>query len=131
ELARFINPTTVVAALETNPDDENYRALQANFDRLTQSVDQDGRTLEVIALPMPRAIYHDGQRLPASYCNFYIPNGVVIVAEVDDSADAAVVELLQKLMPERKVIGQRAVDLVWGLGAFHCITQQQPIARLV
>lgn len=130
ELARFVNPTTVVAALEINPDDDNYRPLQANFDRLTRAVDQDGRQLEVIALPMPRAIFHDGQRLPASYCNFYIANGVVIVPQFDDPADAAALDLLQKLLPERKVIGQRAVDLVWGLGAFHCITQQEPVVRI-
>jgi agmatine deiminase len=130
ELARFLGPTTVVAALESDPDDENYAALRTNFDRLSEARDQDGRQLEVIALPMPRAIYHQGQRLPASYANFYLANGVAIVPQFDDPSDAVAIEVLKRLLPDRRVLGLRARDLVWGLGAFHCITQQEPLARL-
>jgi agmatine deiminase len=130
ELARFVSPTTVVAAVEENCDDENYQALRKNYERLKQSTDAEGRPLEVIALPMPRPLYHDGQRMPASYANFYIANGVVIVPQYDDPADQEVVELLQRLFPDRRVLGLRAVDLAWGLGAFHCITQQQPLVHL-
>jgi agmatine deiminase len=127
ELARFVNPTTVAAALEANPEDENHAALQANFEVLSLACDQDGRRLEVVAIPMPRALHHDGQRLPASYMNFYIANGVVIVPQFDDPADAVAIETLRRLFPDRDVIGLRAVDLVWGLGAFHCIAQQEPL----
>ena len=103
ELARFVNPTTVVASLESDPDDENHAALQANFDLLSLAHDQDGRQLEVIALPMPRAMYHDGQRLPASYMNFYIANGVVIVPQFDDPADAVATRYLAPVVsrPQR------------------------------
>jgi agmatine deiminase len=130
ELARFVDPTTVVAAVEEDRDDENYTALRKNFERLKQATDSEGRPLEVIPLPMPRPLYHGGQRMPASYANFYIANGSVIVPQYDDPADRQVVELLQRLFPDRQVRGLRAVDLAWGLGAFHCITQQQPVAHL-
>lgn len=130
ELARFVNPTTVVAALESDPEDVNFHALKVNFDLLSQARDQDGRTLEVIALPMPRPVVHAGKRLPASYCNFYLANSVVIVPQFDDPADAMAMEILQRLLPERRAIGLRAVDLVLGNGGFHCITQQEPVARL-
>ena len=117
---------TVVAPLEENADDLNYRPLRENFERLKQMTDQEGRPLEVIPLPMPRPIYHDGQRLPASYCNFYIANGVVIVPQFDDPADRTAVEMLGRQFPQPQIIGLPARDLVWGLGAFHCITQQEP-----
>ena len=88
---------------------------------------QDGRPLEVIPLPMPRPMYYDDQRLPASYCNFYIANGVVIVPQFDDPADEpSCSKRSADCSPAARVIGLRAVDLVWGLGAFHCITQQEP-----
>ena len=125
ELARFIGPKTVVAALEDNQDDVNYRPLRENFERLQRFTDQDGQPLDVIALPMPRPIHHDGQRLPASYCNFYMANGVAIVPQFDDPADARVLQCLGNHLPGRKIIGLPARDLVWGLGAFHCITQQE------
>jgi agmatine deiminase len=130
ELARFVNPTTVVAALETNPEDDNHSALQANFECLSLAHDQDGRRLEVIALPMPQPVYQDGQRLPASYANFYIANGAVLVPQFEDPADAEAIAILSRLFSDREVIGLRARDLVWGLGAFHCITQQEPVALI-
>lgn len=126
ELARFVNPTTVVAAVESDPADENYAPLQDNLERLRGFRDQDGRPLDVIPLPMPAPIHHAGQRLPACYANFYIANGVVVVPQFNDPADAVAVQTLARLFPDRQVIGLPAVDLAWGLGAYHCITQQEP-----
>ena len=126
ELARFVGPRTVVAAVEDDPQDENYAALQDNLARLKAMTDADGAPLEIIPLPMPRPIFHKEQRLPASYCNFYIANGVVIVPEFDDPADARVVQILQRFFPDRRICPLPARDLFWGRGAFHCITQQQP-----
>ena len=126
DLARFVNPHTVVTVVEEDPADENYALLQDNLHRLQSMKDQDGRPLDVVTLPMPRPIYHDDQRLPASYANFYIANGVVVVPTFNDPADVVVVDTLQKLFPQRQIVGIHAVDLVWGLGAFHCISQQEP-----
>jgi agmatine deiminase len=128
ELARFVGPRTVVAAVEEDPADENYRPLADNVRRLRSATDEQGRALDVVPLPMPRAVYHDDRRLPASYANFYIANGVVIVPQFACPADALAIETLARLFPERRVIGRRAVELAWGLGTFHCITQQQPRA---
>jgi agmatine deiminase len=127
ELARFVGPRVVVAALESDPLDENYRPLADNWRRLKSAVDEEGRPLEVVPLPMPRPIFVDGQRLPAGYCNFYIANRAVVVPQFDDPADAIALETLRRAFPGRAVVGQRAVELSWGLGAFHCITQQQPV----
>jgi agmatine deiminase len=126
ELARFVGPRTVVVAVEEDPSDVNYAALQDNLARLQHAADQDGRPLEIVPLPMPRAVVQNGLRLPASYCNFYIANRLVIVPQFGDPADAQAVEILAKFFPDRRVQGLRAVELVLGLGAFHCITQQQP-----
>jgi agmatine deiminase len=126
ELARFVGPRTVVAMREADPADPNHEPLEENYRRLQTFADQDNRPLEVIPLPMPRPMYHDGQRLPGSYANFYIANGVVIVPQYADPADAVVLDTLGRLFPDRRVLGLDAVDLSWGLGAFHCITQQQP-----
>jgi agmatine deiminase len=126
ELARFVGPRTVVAMREPDPADENHAPLKDNLRRLQAARDQEGRPLEIVTLPMPRPMHHEGQRLPASYANFYIANGLVVVPQYDDPADAAVVEILSRLFPDRRVRPLRAVDLAWGLGAFHCITQQEP-----
>jgi agmatine deiminase len=128
ELARFVNPTTVVAAVEDDPKDENFEPLAENFRRLQTFTDQDGRALVVVPLPMPRPIYYNQQRLPASYANFYIANGLVIVPQFDDPADEQALDILRRLFADRQVVGLNAVDLAWGLGAFHCITQQEPAA---
>ena len=109
-----------------DPEIENYRPLADNWRRLSAATDQDGRALELVKLPMPRPMFYNNQRMPGSYANFYIANGVVIAPQYDDPADAEVLTILGKLFPTRKVIGIRAVDLAWGLGAFHCITQQEP-----
>ena len=126
ELARFVGPHTVMAPLEENTNDINYRPLHENLERLHRMTDQDDRPLEVVLLPMPRPVLHKGKRLPASYCNFYIANGAVIVPQFDDPADAHVVEILGRQFPDREIIGLQARDLVLGRGAFHCITQQEP-----
>ncbi len=124
DLARFVNPTTVVCVLEEDPADENYALLQANYERLLRLAGDPGLTVH--ALPMPSAHYYDGVRLPASYANFYIANGVVLVPVFGDPQDAIALATLQKLFPNRKVMGIYCTDLVWGLGALHCVTQQQP-----
>src|ERR1700687_2207037 len=126
DLARFVDERTVVTVLEENRGDENYDRLQLNYERLHQMIDQDGRALRIVTLPMPEPVHYDGQRLPASYANFYIANAVVLVPVFDDSHDAAALRTLQDIFPQRRVIGINARAMVWGLGAFHCVTQQQP-----
>jgi len=126
QLARFVSATTVVAAWEDDPRDENHDPLEANFAQLQRMADQDGQPLTIVRLPLPRPKFCQGQRLPASYCNFYIVNGGVIVPQFDDPRDRQAVHILQNLFPEREVLGAPSLDLVWGLGSFHCLTQQQP-----
>jgi agmatine deiminase len=126
DLARFSDPSTVVTVLESDPRDDNYERLQANYERLRHMTDQDGRALRVVTLPMPAPVFYDGQRLPASYANFYIGNGVVLVPVFNDPNDAVALRTVQELFPRRRVTGIGARELVWGLGAFHCVTQQQP-----
>jgi agmatine deiminase len=126
DLARFVDPSTVVTVRESDPRDDNYARLQANYERLKQMSDQDGRALRVVTLPMPAAVFYEDQRLPASYANFYIANGVVLVPVFDDPNDAVALRTLQELFPRRRIVGIGARELVWGLGAFHCVTQQQP-----
>ncbi len=126
ELARFVGPTTVVCARETDPRDENYEPLEENYRKLLTMSDSRRRPLEVIPIPMPGPLYYDDQRLPACYMNFYIANGVVVVPQFDDAADQVAVDTLARLFPGRQIRGLYAVDLVWGLGAYHCITQRQP-----
>jgi agmatine deiminase len=127
DLTRFVDPTTVVTVVEDDPTDENYEPLQQNLERLTGMIDQDGRPLKVITLPMPRPLWHEGQRLPASYANFYIANGLVLLPTYDPARDAEALTTLQRVFPTREIIGIDCTDLVWGLGAFHCVTQQWPL----
>jgi agmatine deiminase len=126
DLTRFVDPGTVVTVVEDDPADENYEPLQSNLERLNRMSDQDGRPLRVVPLPMPRPLYHEGQRLPASYANFYIANGVVLLPTYDPARDEEARVTLQSLFPTREVVGIDCTDLVWGLGAFHCVTQQWP-----
>lgn len=128
DLARFVDPRTVVTVLEDDPADANYRLLRDNYERLRKMVDQDGAPLRVVTLPMPEPIEYDGQRLPASYANFYIANGAVLVPTFNQARDAVAVDVLRELFPDRKVVGIYCEDLVWGLGAIHCVTQQQPLS---
>jgi agmatine deiminase len=121
DLARFVNPTTVVAGDEKNPADANYTPLQENLERLRAI-----SGLTVVSLPMPAPIVFDGMRLPASYANFYIANGVVIVPTFNDPADRNALGILADLFPDREVVGIHCGDLIWGLGTLHCMTQQEP-----
>lgn len=129
DLTRFVDATTVVTVVEDDPADANYAVLRGNYERLRTMTDQDDRPLRVVTLPMPRAQMQGDQRMPASYANFYIGNQVVVAPTFGDPADAAALETLQRLFPGRRVVGLHATELVWGLGAFHCITQQQPAGR--
>ena len=126
DLARFVAPRTVVAAVERNRRDDNYAPLRDNLRRLRTMRDEKGRSLEVAELPMPRPLYFQGQRLPASYANFYIANGVVLVPTFNDPADRVALGILADAFPQREVIGIHSIDLAWGFGALHCSTQQQP-----
>ena len=126
DLVRFVNPTTVVTVVESDRSDANYEPLQENLARLREVKDQDGRPLRVETLPMPQPVWFDGQRLPASYANFYIANKIVLVPTFSDPHDRAALNTLAALFPDREVIGIAARDLVLGLGTLHCMTQQQP-----
>ncbi len=126
DLARFVDPTTVVCMVEDDPADANYALLRDNFLRLQHLTDQDGRPLRVVPLAMPGAVEYEGNRLPASYANFYIANGIVLVPTYACPNDQPALATLQALFPNRQVVGIPCTDLVWGLGAIHCVTQQQP-----
>jgi agmatine deiminase len=128
DLARFVGPQTVVAAVEQDPADPNYQPLQDNLRRLRSMSDQDGRPLRVVELPMPGPVVFQGRRLPASYANFYIANGLVLAPTFNDKNDRAALNLLAELFPDRDVVGIYCGDLIWGFGAIHCMTQQQPAA---
>jgi agmatine deiminase len=126
DLARFVDPKTVVTVVESDPADPNYSILNDNLRRLHGMRDQDGRILQVVQLPMPGPVELQGQRLPASYANFYIANRLVLMPTYRDPNDAVALAVLSKLFPDRRVIGIDSTDLIWGLGSFHCITQQEP-----
>ena len=130
DFCRFVNSRTVVLCQEGDPHDVNYRPLQENRERLEEVRLKGGSRLEIVALPMPRPLYFKGQRLPASYANFYIANKVVLVPTFNDPKDRTALGILPDLFPDRSVIGIHAVDLVWGLGTLHCLTQQQPEGAL-
>jgi agmatine deiminase len=126
DIARFVNPGTVVCALTDDPHDVNYTALQDNYRRLQVTTDQNGRPLQVIALPMPGPLWADDEPLPASYANFYIANGVVLVPTYQHPNDRLALDVLRRVFPQRRVFGIPCEPLVWGLGSLHCVTQQQP-----
>jgi agmatine deiminase len=127
QVARFVGPRTVVACREENSADENFAPLEDNWRRLAQAHDADGRPLELVALPMPAPLYYQGQRLPASYANYCLANQLIIVPQFGDSRrDPQALEILQSAFPDRTAVGLSAVDIVWGLGAFHCLSQQEP-----
>ena len=120
DLARFVSDRTVVTVVEEDRDDENFAPLQKNLARLHEM------KIDIVTLPMPKKIVREGLRLPASYANFYIANNCVLVPTFADPADEIALSILQKLFPDRRVIGIDSRELVWGLGTFHCLTQQQP-----
>ena len=126
DITRFVGPRTVVTAYEPDPDDANHEPLSDNFRWLKKSTDQSGKSLKVVKLPMPKPVYFEGQRLPASYANFYIANKLVLVPVFGDPNDRVALNTLAELFPEREVVGIYCRDFIWGLGALHCMTQQQP-----
>jgi agmatine deiminase len=126
DLARFVGPRTVVIVTEDDVNDANYEPLQENLLRVRKMTDLKGRPLKVVTLPMPSPVWFEGQRLPASYANFYIGKNVVLVPTFNDASDRVALATLAKLFPGRRVVGIHAVDLVWGLGTLHCLTQQLP-----
>ncbi len=128
DVARFVAPGVVVLAHEEDPADENHRRSLDNLRRL-QRAGGDRGALRVVTLPFPRPVVMRGERLPASYANFYVANGVVLVPTFNDPNDRRALNILAELMPDRQVVGIHAVDLVWGLGTLHCLTQQQPAAQ--
>ena len=129
DIARFVSPTTIACIIEANPRDDNYRYLQENYERLQSARDQDDNKLEIVCLPCPAPVFYEGARLPASYANFYIANEVVLVPVFGDGNDQKALGLLQELFPKRRIIGLRCNEVVAGLGAIHCVTQQEPAAR--
>ena len=131
DLARFVAPSTVVTVVEPRADDPNHEPLRDNLKRLQGATDQDGHPLTIVELPMPRPLVFDGQRLPASYANFYIANGLVLVPTFNDPADRIALDTLSGLFPDREVVGIHSVDLVLGLGTLHCLSQQQPAGSVV
>ncbi len=128
DLCRFVNSRTVVLCSEDDPADPNYAVLQENRERLGDMRLENGSRIEVVPLPMPSPVCFDGQRLPASYANFYIANAAVLVPTFNDPKDRIALGTLAELFTDRPVVGIHAVDLVWGLGTLHCLTQQQPAA---
>jgi len=128
DIARFVKEDTVVTTVEENRKDANYVALEDNLERLKSTRDQDGKPLRVEPLPMPAPIYFNGQRLPASYANFYIANQLVMVPTFNDANDRVALNTLAKLFPDRQLVGIHCRDLVLGLGTLHCMTQQEPVA---
>ena len=125
DLARFVSEYTVVTVVEEDRADENYKPLQENLARLRE-MKIDSREIDIITLPMPREIVREGLRLPASYANFYIANSCVLVPTFADPADEPALSILRNLFPDRRIIGIDCRELIWGLGTFHCLTQQQP-----
>jgi agmatine deiminase len=125
-MSRLVVPTQYVTAAEDDSQYENYRPLLEDLERLREMTDLNGRPLEIIPLPMPNPVFFEGQRLPASYANFYVTNQKVLVPTFNDPKDRVSLGTWAELFPDRKVVGIHAVDLGLGLGTLHCLTQQQP-----
>ena len=126
DIARFVSERTIVCAVEEDPADANYKVLQDNLRRLERARDAQGEPYRIVTLPMPGPVMAENDRLPASYANFYIANQVVLLPVFGHANDRRAVEILQPLFPDRRVIPINCEPLVWGMGAIHCVTQQQP-----
>jgi agmatine deiminase len=126
DITRFVSPDTVVTCVDADPSSENYEALRENIRRLRDAATEDGRPLATVDLPMPAPVYFEGRRLPASYANFYIANRVVLVPVFNDPNDRVALDIFADLFPGRDIVGIYCGDLIWGFGAIHCMTQQQP-----
>ena len=128
DISRFAGPATIVTAVEANANDVNHEPLAENLERIKAARTPDGKQFSIVELPLPRPVVFRGQRLPASYANFYAANGLVLVPTFHDPNDRVALQILSEVFPDRDVIGIHSVDLIWGLGALHCMTQQQPAA---
>lgn len=126
DITRFVSEDTVVTVIESDRQDENYVPLRENAKNLTQMRLENGKPLNIVELPMPSAVVYEDMRLPASYANFYIGNKHVIVPVFGDKNDDKALQILQKCFPDRKVVGLNSLDIIWGLGSFHCLSQQEP-----
>ncbi len=126
DLSRFVAKDTVVTMLEPNTKDENHAPLRANLRRLQAARDQDGRQLHIVEIPMPQPVIFEGRRLPASYANFYIANGIVLVPVFNCANDRIALNTLGQVFPKREIVPIYSGDFIWGFGAMHCMTQQQP-----
>ena len=126
DLTRFVNADTVVTVMESNKQDDNYAPLHENLQHLKKLRLENGQPLNIVELPMPAPVVYDDMRLPASYANFYISNTYVIVPTFRDKHDDVALRILEQCFPDRKVIGLDSVDIIWGLGSFHCLSQQEP-----
>ena len=131
DITRFVGPETIVTAVEPNKRDANHEPLAENLERLKAARTLDGKQFTLVELPLPRPVVFRGQRLPASYANFYIANDLVLVPTFHDPNDRVALNILAEVFPGRAVIGIHSVDLVWGLGTLHCMTQQQPAALIL
>jgi agmatine deiminase len=123
---RFVNEDTVLTVVEANPKDDNYELLQVNLEQLKKMKLPTGRSLNIIELPMPEPVFYDGYRLPASYANFYIANKSVIVPVFNCINDEVALDIICRCFPDKNVVGIDSTDIVWGLGSFHCLSQQEP-----
>jgi agmatine deiminase len=126
DITRFVAPNTIVTMIEANPTDKNHAPLQENLRRLKAATDQDGKPLDIVELPMPAPVVFEGRRLPASYGNFHIANGAVLVPVFNDPNDRIALNILAEVFPTREIIPIYSGDLIWGFGALHCMAQQQP-----
>ena len=126
DITRFVAEDTVLTVVEEDPNDENYELLQENLAALKEMTLLDGRPLKIVELPMPKPVIYEDQQLPASYANFYIANKVVVVPVFNDANDQRALDIIQGCFPDRKVVGIDSVDIIWGLGSFHCLSQQEP-----
>ena len=126
DVTRFVDENTILTTVEPNTADENHIPLAENLDRLRSARNLVGKPFKIVELPMPSPVIFEGQRLPASYANFYIANGLVLVPTFNDANDRRALNIIAACFPDREVIGIHAVDLVWGLGTLHCLTQQEP-----
>ncbi|WP_256004096.1 agmatine deiminase family protein [Pedobacter deserti] len=129
DITRFVNEDTVLTVVESNPLDENYLLLQENLQQLKSMRLPDGRPLNIVELPMPSPVIYEDTRLPASYANFYIANAAVIVPTFRDVNDEKALKIIKSVFPDRKVVGIDSTDIIWGLGSFHCLSQQEPATR--
>ncbi len=127
DITRFVNEDTVVTVVEENKSDENHEILDENLKLLQKMRLENGKQLNIVELPMPSPVYWEDQRLPASYANFYIGNEVVVVPTFRDKNDQTALDILSGCFPGRKVVGIDSTDIIWGLGSFHCLSQQEPL----